>query len=148
MTLDLQHVARRPERHCIPDVGHEVPHGLLVVGRDVDVVDAPAVETDQMVVVTREPLAQFVAGDALRAVVGDDHTGIFEDGQRPVQRRERNDTVEILGELGGRAGSIGPPEGSNQRSASRRVAHIVLPESSFHLVVDAHVTLGLRQVQE
>lgn len=84
MSLDLESVVQLAERYAACDIGNDLLQALLETIRNLNVLNNPAADTHEMVVVPAQPLCQFVAGESRRREMGGEHPGLLEDGERSV----------------------------------------------------------------
>lgn len=103
MALDLKGMVRWGESSQVADLLDEYVYTAFVLFRELDVLDRSTFHTDQVVVVTSDPLSQLVASDAASAEVRFNHVCIFENYERAVQRRHRNSFADLSMKIGRRA---------------------------------------------
>jgi hypothetical protein len=73
---------------------------------NIDVLDPPAIDADEMVMMSREPFSQLISRRSLRGQVRDDDLRLLEHGQGPVQRRQWH-SREFLRQLSCRPRTVG-----------------------------------------
>ena len=137
--LDLKGVIRWGERSQFTDLFDELVCAAFVLFREFDVLDGPAFHTDQVVVVTSDPLSQLVASDASSAEVRLYHACVLENYERAVQRRHRNSPTYLRMELGYRAWPSTLCNCSDHDAASPCVTDSASTQSGFNLTIDGRV---------
>jgi len=85
--------------------------------------------------VARQPFGDLVPGDAFDAVVGSDHSGPFQNGQRPVDGGNRDLAPQFRMELGGRPRPVGTIQGGHDLTPASGVSDPRIPEPLLHLSV-------------
>jgi hypothetical protein len=101
MPLDLEDVVQLGEGCVVGDIGDEISQTTLDSLTDLNILNPPAADAHEVVMVSPQPLGQLVAGEPRRRKMRGEHSGFLEDGKGPVQRRERNRLADDLAQLGG-----------------------------------------------
>jgi zinc/manganese transport system substrate-binding protein len=125
------------------DPGHQLTHTLFLGLRHLDIGDRAAFDTDEMVVMTGQPLRQLVPGRTLRREMVYRHSRVFEDGQRPVQRRKGNLGAEEVAQLGSRFGAWCLGQSAHNRSTTLGETDLVFEEMELNLSIKGrgcHIT--------
>lgn len=72
------------------DLGDETRQLLLGVVVKRNVIDGTAAGADEVMVMAANPLCQLIAGGAAQTMVRHDDATALENGQRPIQRGQRD----------------------------------------------------------
>ncbi len=93
---DLQRVSLVLTAHAVRDLlDYSQETGFQFWG-NIEVFDISAFDTDEVVVVSREPLREFESGNPLKPKVRLNDPSFLENSQRSVQRREGDGTFEVV----------------------------------------------------
>lgn len=117
---------------------------FLRLGQD-DVIDRPAIEADEVVVMALEPFGQLVSGYAIGSEVPGDHVGVIQHRQRAVQGGQGDSLADAGMEVCRRLGAIRPDQCRNDVAAPGCVPNLQASQPTFYLVVgdgDCHCFLG------
>ncbi len=125
------------KRRLCGHFGNQMPKSSLIVFAKSDVIDLAAHDAHQVVMMPGKPLGHFVSGVRSGAVVTRHNTGLLENGQRSVQRREWNRVVEVAMQFSGGTRSLGCHQGVDHRTPARRVPDAVLAQPRLHLPINS-----------
>jgi hypothetical protein len=100
----------------------------LVPRRDLDVLDCSAFNTDNVVVMTSQPIGDLIPGDSSASMVGSNHSGVFQDSKCAIQRRQ-GEVGQHTVELGRRLRALTGHEGIDDGAPSPRVSDVAFAES-------------------
>ena len=118
------------------DLGDEAAYALLLCLRYVDIGHRPAVEADQVVMMTGQPLGELEPGQSLGAEMVGDDTSFLEDRECPIDRREWDLGAQLPTELGCRHRPRCPSQGIDHGATTLGVSHVVLVEPHLDLAIE------------
>ena len=118
----------RIERNRFACGTYQFVEKTLIPRRDLDVLDCSAVNTDNVVVMTSQPIGDLIAGDSSASVVGSNHSGVLQYSKCAIQRRQGKVGQHTV-ELGRRLWAVTGHQGCDDGAPSPCVSDGVLAES-------------------
>ncbi len=133
--VDLQCVATGRERGESGDFSDQTLQLNFEIPGELDVLDSTTALTDEVMMMTGQPLRHLISGQASRPVVWLDYACLLEDGETPVDRRDGDLSAHLLVELRGRARPVDSGQGRHHQATAGCVSSSAAGQSLFDLTI-------------